>query len=133
VAVHIPNLLAVGFLTELFQYFMRRRRAQVSPEERSLKVVQSIPVNLLADRNYCFDALSQIFPRAGYRFLHAIEETGFLLFVEAAKKSLNHGISGPGSTEPIIAGRALTAWRARGESARRAISNWHGTQPNADR
>src|SRR4029077_1392475 len=103
--VHIPDLFAIGLLAELLQHLMSRGRAQVSPEERGFKIVQRSPIDFLAERSYRFDTLTQIFSRAGYCFLHAIQEAGFLFFVETAKKGLNHGIRGTGCAEINYSGR----------------------------
>ena len=116
--VHVPDLLAVGFFAELLQYFVSRGRAQVSPQERGFKIVQRGPVDFLAERDDVFDALAQVFPGASHRFLHAIKETGFLLFVEAAKESLNHEFAGPGGAEVNYSGRGVG-------NQHLAISNWH--------
>ena len=61
--VHISDLLAVGLFAQFFQHFMRGGRAQVSPEQRGFKIVQRVPVDLLAEGDYLFDALASRFSR----------------------------------------------------------------------
>src|SRR4029077_691956 len=90
----VLDLLAVGFVAKLFQDLVSSFGAQVGANERGFQVIEGGAVNLLAERNCFFDALAEILASARDRLFHALEETGFLLFVKAAKKGLDHKIPG---------------------------------------
>src|SRR5206468_7857653 len=65
----------------------------VGADERGFQVVQRGAVDFFADRDYVLDALGQVLAGTRDRFLHAIEKTGLLFFVQAAEKGLNHDVS----------------------------------------
>jgi hypothetical protein len=88
--LHIFNLLAVGFVAKFSKDLLRGSAAQISADERGLKVVQRIPVDFFTNRNDFLDALGKIFSRARYRLLHPIEEASFFFFFQTAEQSLNH-------------------------------------------
>ena len=88
--VGVFDLLAVGFFSEFVEDFTRGGVAEVGADEGGFEVIQRGAVNFFAERNNFFDALAEIFAGACHRLFHAIEEAGLLLFVEAAKKGLNH-------------------------------------------
>ena len=85
---------SVRFITLLAALLLLVPASGAAAKKRGFKIIQRVPVYLLAERHYLFDPLGQVFPGAGHRFLHAIKEAGFLLLVEAAKESLNHEIFG---------------------------------------
>src|SRR5882762_5224199 len=67
--------------------------AEVGANQRGFQIVQCGTVDLLADGDNFFDALCQVLAGARDSFLHALDETWFLFFVQTAKKGLNHEIS----------------------------------------
>ena len=67
---------------------MRRRGSQVRADQGSFQVIQCGAIDFFVEGNCFFNALSEILSRAGYRFLHAIEEARLLF--QAAEKGLNH-------------------------------------------
>jgi hypothetical protein len=55
--VHVFNLLAIGFLAKLGQYFVRGGRSQVGAYQSAFKIVERGPVDFFAQRNHVVDAL----------------------------------------------------------------------------
>ena len=64
--------------------------AEVGADQRRFQIVQRGAVDLFADGDDIFDALGQVLARARDGLLHALDKTWFLLFVQTAKKGLNH-------------------------------------------
>jgi hypothetical protein len=48
---------------------MRRCRSQVGPDQRAFQIVQRIAINLLAERDRFFNALTQVLLSSGQRGL----------------------------------------------------------------
>ncbi len=70
---HVLDLLAVGFVAELFQDLVGSGRAQVGADQRGFKIVERGPVNFFADGDYVFDAFGEVFAGARDRLLHAVK------------------------------------------------------------
>src|ERR1019366_4031671 len=84
-------------------------------------------VDLFANGNDIFDALGQILARARDGLLHAFDKTGFLCFVQAAKKSLNHGDDWALNCQIILLQNYTIVLQVRVISAVRGSGVWGGT------
>src|SRR5271169_852720 len=67
--------------------------AEVGANQRGFQIVQGGAVDLFADGDDIFDALSEVLAGARDGLFHALDKTWFLFFVQTAKKSLNHFLS----------------------------------------
>ncbi len=88
--VSIPDLLAIGLFAKFVEHFTGGCVAEVGADESGFEIVERRTINFFAEGNNFFDALAEIFAGPRDRLFHAVEEARFLLFVQAAKKSLNH-------------------------------------------
>src|SRR5208337_1250399 len=81
------------FLAQLFQNFVGGSGAEVGANQRGFQIVQRGAVDFLANRDDISDALGQVLARARDRLFHALNKARLLLFVQTAKKGLNHEVS----------------------------------------
>src|SRR5215510_2206284 len=88
--MYVSDLLPVGLLPEVFKDFVGRSAAQVGAYQRCFKILERRPIDFLAEGNYFLDALAEVLARTCNRLLHAVKQARFLLFVQTAKKGLNH-------------------------------------------
>ncbi len=88
--IHVLDLPAVRLVAEFFKNFMGGSGAEVGANQGGFEIVEGGAVDLLADGDDVLDALGQVLAGARDRLLHALNKTRFPLFVQTAKKGLNH-------------------------------------------